>query len=103
MSKHVVAKVSELPPGTRRLVTVKGRPIVVFNVNGLDVYPCAMNGKPLDASKLTGTAMGAIKCAGARLSVYVADRSWHELTQPSEFSPVALERGTAKAKQSNRP
>jgi nitrite reductase/ring-hydroxylating ferredoxin subunit len=34
LSKHVVAKVSDLPPGTRRLVTVRGRPIVVFNVNG---------------------------------------------------------------------
>ena len=34
MSKYVVAKVSDLPPGTRRLVTVRGRPIVIFNVNG---------------------------------------------------------------------
>jgi 3-phenylpropionate/trans-cinnamate dioxygenase ferredoxin subunit len=34
LSKHVVAKVSDLPPGTRRLVTVRGRPIVIFNVNG---------------------------------------------------------------------
>jgi nitrite reductase/ring-hydroxylating ferredoxin subunit len=34
LSKYVVAKVSDLPPGTRRLVTVRGRPIVVFNVNG---------------------------------------------------------------------
>jgi nitrite reductase/ring-hydroxylating ferredoxin subunit len=34
LSKYVVARVSDLPPGTRRLVTVRGRPIVVFNVNG---------------------------------------------------------------------
>jgi nitrite reductase/ring-hydroxylating ferredoxin subunit len=34
LSKHVVAKVNDLPPGTRRLVNVRGRPIVIFNVNG---------------------------------------------------------------------
>jgi nitrite reductase/ring-hydroxylating ferredoxin subunit len=34
MSKHVVAKLDDLPPGTRRLVTVKGRPIVLFNLRG---------------------------------------------------------------------
>ena len=34
MSKHVVATVTELPPGTRKLVTVKGRPIAVFNLGG---------------------------------------------------------------------
>ena len=34
MSKHIVAAVSEVPPGSRKLVTVKGRPIAVFNVKG---------------------------------------------------------------------
>jgi 3-phenylpropionate/trans-cinnamate dioxygenase ferredoxin subunit len=34
MSRHVVAPVSELPPGSRRLVTVRGRPIAVFNIAG---------------------------------------------------------------------
>jgi 3-phenylpropionate/trans-cinnamate dioxygenase ferredoxin subunit len=34
MSKHVVATVGELPPGSRKLVTVKGRPIAIFNLNG---------------------------------------------------------------------
>ncbi len=34
MPKHVVAKVSELPPGSRKLVTVRGRPIAVFNLKG---------------------------------------------------------------------
>ncbi|WP_369127891.1 Rieske (2Fe-2S) protein [Paracraurococcus ruber] len=32
MGKHVVAAVSDLPPGSRRLVEVRGRPIVVFNL-----------------------------------------------------------------------
>lgn len=30
MAKHVVARVSEIPDGGRRLVTVKGRPIALF-------------------------------------------------------------------------
>ncbi len=34
MSKHVVAKVSEVPPGGRKLVTVRGRPIAIFNLKG---------------------------------------------------------------------
>ncbi len=34
MSKHVVAALDDLPPGSRKLVTVKGRPIAVFNIGG---------------------------------------------------------------------
>jgi 3-phenylpropionate/trans-cinnamate dioxygenase ferredoxin subunit len=34
MSKHVVASVKELPPGTRKLVNVSGRPIAIFNIKG---------------------------------------------------------------------
>jgi len=34
MSKHVVAAVRDIPPGSRRLVTVRGRPIAIFNVGG---------------------------------------------------------------------
>ena len=34
MSKHVVAPISDLPPGSRKLVTVKGRPIAIFNIGG---------------------------------------------------------------------
>lgn len=34
MSKHIVAPVAEVPPGSRKLLTVKGRPIAVFNVGG---------------------------------------------------------------------
>ena len=34
MSWHVVAPVSEIPPGGRKLVTVRGRPIAVFNIQG---------------------------------------------------------------------
>ena len=34
MARHVVAKLSEIPPGTRKLVEPAGRPVVVFNVGG---------------------------------------------------------------------
>ena len=32
--KHVVAAVSEIPPGGRKLVDASGRAIVVFNLGG---------------------------------------------------------------------
>ena len=34
MAGHVVASVDEIPPGTRKLVEVNGRAIVVFNLSG---------------------------------------------------------------------
>ena len=34
MSWHVVAAVRDIPPGGRKLVTVRGRPIAVFNLGG---------------------------------------------------------------------
>jgi nitrite reductase/ring-hydroxylating ferredoxin subunit len=34
MSRHVVAPVRELPPGSRKLVHVDGRDIVIFNIGG---------------------------------------------------------------------
>ena len=34
MPKHVIAAVSDIPPGTRKLAQVNGRAIVVFNLGG---------------------------------------------------------------------
>lgn len=34
MTKHVVAALRDLPPGSRTRVIVKGRPIAVFNIGG---------------------------------------------------------------------
>lgn len=34
MARHVVAPAAEIPPGSRKLVEVAGRPIVIFNVDG---------------------------------------------------------------------
>ena len=34
MARHVIAAVDELPPGSRKLVEIDGRPIAVFNIKG---------------------------------------------------------------------
>lgn len=34
MPKYVVAPVEDIPPGGRKLVEVRGRPIVIFNLDG---------------------------------------------------------------------
>src|SRR5467141_2851116 len=34
MVRHVIAPVDELPPGTRKFVTIDQRPIAIFNVKG---------------------------------------------------------------------
>ncbi len=57
MSKHAIAMVRDIPPGTRKLVTIKGRPIVIFNVSGsfyglLD--RCPHEGGSLSEGILTG-------------------------------------------------
>ena len=34
MTRHVVASVDELPPGTRKFLEIDGRPIAIFNIRG---------------------------------------------------------------------
>jgi 3-phenylpropionate/trans-cinnamate dioxygenase ferredoxin subunit len=57
VSKHVVAAVSDVPPGGRKLVTVKGRPIALFNLGG-EFYGlsnrCPHQGGSLCEGTLTG-------------------------------------------------
>jgi 3-phenylpropionate/trans-cinnamate dioxygenase ferredoxin subunit len=62
VTKHVVARVADLPPGSRKLVTVAGRDIVVLNVNGeyfglLD--RCPHNGGSLCKGTLTGQVVSS--------------------------------------------
>lgn len=56
MSRYVVGRVSELPPGTRKIVDANGRSIGVFNVNGQ--YHALLNRCPHQAAPL---CRGAIK------------------------------------------
>lgn len=57
MARHVVAAVSEIPPGSRKVVEAAGRQIVVFNLDGeffalLD--RCPHQGCRLSAGMLCG-------------------------------------------------
>ncbi len=57
MARHVVAATSDFPPGTRRLITVNDRAVVVFNVKGeyFGLYnKCPHNGGSLAEGILTG-------------------------------------------------
>ncbi len=57
MAKHVVAAAAELPPGSRKRVTIQGRPIAIFNVGGelfALVDRCPHKGGSLCEGKLTG-------------------------------------------------
>ena len=57
MPKHVVAPVDEIPPGGRKLVTLNGRAVVVFNLGG-EFFAlnnrCPHRGGSLAHGKLTG-------------------------------------------------
>ena len=57
MAKHVVAPANEIAPGGRKLVEVRGRPVVIFNVKG-EFFAmsdrCPHQGGPLSKGNLTG-------------------------------------------------
>jgi nitrite reductase/ring-hydroxylating ferredoxin subunit len=57
MPRHVVAKAAEVPPGSRKLVTVGQREIVIFNVRG-ELFAlsnkCPHKGGSLALGKMTG-------------------------------------------------
>ncbi len=63
MAKHVVAAVEEIPPGGRKLVEVKGRAIVVFNLAG-ELFAlnnrCPHRGGSLCEGKLTGLVQASV-------------------------------------------
>ena len=59
MSSHVVATVDEIAPGRNKVVTIKDREIVVFNVKGeffALLNRCPHQGGPLAYGKLVGLA-----------------------------------------------
>jgi len=58
MTEHTVCALEELAPGTRRLVQIDGREIVVFNIDGeLVAYTnwCLHQAGPICEGSLTGT------------------------------------------------
>ncbi len=57
MGDHVICKVSELPPGGRRIVELEGRSIGVFNVHGTFYAlrnACPHQGGPLCMGRVKG-------------------------------------------------
>jgi nitrite reductase/ring-hydroxylating ferredoxin subunit len=59
MARHVVAAVGEIPPGERKLVTLNGRDIGVFNIGG--AYYALLNRCPHQGGQLCrGTLVGLV-------------------------------------------
>jgi len=63
MAKHIVAPVAEIPPGGRKLVSVNGRAIVVFNLGG-EFFAlsdrCPHKGGSLSKGRLTGLVRSSV-------------------------------------------
>ena len=60
MGRHIIGRVSEVPPGERRIVEVDGRSIGIFNVHG-QYYAlrnrCPHQGAPLCLGAIKGMAL----------------------------------------------
>jgi nitrite reductase/ring-hydroxylating ferredoxin subunit len=63
MPKQTVARTTEIPPGTNKVVTVRGREIVVFNVDG--EFFAFLNRCPHEGAKLCyGVLVGLTESDG---------------------------------------
>lgn len=62
LTKHVVAKASEVPAGARKLVKAAGRPIVVFNVGGR-LYAISNRCPHAGGSLVHGKLVGLVEAA----------------------------------------
>jgi 3-phenylpropionate/trans-cinnamate dioxygenase ferredoxin subunit len=61
MSRHIVCRVEELPPGGRKIVEVRGRTVGVFNVHGTYyalLNRCPHRNAPLCLGPITGLIEG---------------------------------------------
>jgi nitrite reductase/ring-hydroxylating ferredoxin subunit len=60
MGRHIIGRVSELPPGERQIVDIEGRSIGIFNVQG-QYYAlrnrCPHQGAPLCLGAIKGMAL----------------------------------------------
>jgi len=63
MHRHVVARAAEIPAGSRKLVKVGGRDIVIFNING-EFFAlsdtCPHKGGSLSRGRLTGAVTSSV-------------------------------------------
>jgi nitrite reductase/ring-hydroxylating ferredoxin subunit len=75
MSRHVVATVEEVAPGSSKLVSVKGREIGVFNVKG-EFFALANRCPHQGGSLCRGKITGLVKSDGP---------GSYQVTRPGEF------------------
>lgn len=63
MTRYVIAPVSEVPPGARKIVEVAGRSLGVFNIDG-EIFAlrnrCPHQGGPLCTGRLSGFLQASI-------------------------------------------
>ena len=57
-TRHVVATTSEIPPGGNKVVTINGRELVVFNING--EFFCLLNRCPHAGAPIAKAACVAV-------------------------------------------
>src|ERR1700761_9091475 len=63
MAQEIVSRVSDIPPGTRKTVTVRGREIVLFNIDG--EFFAFLNRCPHEGAKLChGVQVGLVESDG---------------------------------------
>lgn len=75
MARHIIATADEIPPGGKKVVTVKGREIVVFNVKG--EYFAILNRCPHEGAKM---------CSGALVGLLESDEPGeYKFTRPGEL------------------
>ena len=75
LARHVVATLSEVPEGSRKLVTVEGRDVVIFNVGG--EYFGLFNRCPHQGGSLCDGLLGGL--------VRSAEPGNYEYTRPNEL------------------
>ena len=75
MTRHIIARTSDIPPGGNRVVSVDGRDIVVFHANGeffALLNRCPHAGAPLDkaacVARLTSPEPGVYQRWGWRIA-----------------------------------
>jgi nitrite reductase/ring-hydroxylating ferredoxin subunit len=110
MARHVVARISEIAPGSRKLFTIAGRPIVVFNIRG--EFFALLNRCPHQGASLAdGLITGFVNSSKADKYCYEREGEvircpWHGwefdiMTGQSWFDPAKTKVKSYKAQASS--
>ena len=94
MVRHVIAPVDELPPGTRKFLTIDERPIAIFNIKGEFfglLNRCPHQGAALCEGPLIGLAQstdpGEIEYTGSARSSAAPGTAGNSTSAPA--NPIA--------------